>query len=299
MSDKRLRVFYSVALNQSFTQASKDLNMTQPAATFHIKQLEKTYGVKLFDRQSNKSTLTEVGEVMFNYTKQLFDLYAKMDGEIAELAGQKKDRLCIAATAKMSDYFLPNIIAKFKQLTPTATVKLITASDEEIAKLLSLGKADIGICEKDLNDSKYDSVTIDEEEIVAVFSSSHPQANSDKISLQELSKLPLILEDKGNFTRDYFEEHIGNLNIALELSSVEAIKSSVENNVGVAVLPKSSVVKEEKQGVLSIVSLAPSLKKKLMIFFLTQSYENKMIAEFLEFCVSVLEKDESNERIVI
>ena len=58
MSDFRLKVFYSVAKNLSFTKASQELFVSQPAVTKHVHELESMYHVRLFDRMNNKITLS-------------------------------------------------------------------------------------------------------------------------------------------------------------------------------------------------------------------------------------------------
>ena len=67
MSDFRLKVFYSVAKNLSFTKASQELFVSQPAITKHIRELESLYGVRLFDRQGNKISLTGAGELLLDH----------------------------------------------------------------------------------------------------------------------------------------------------------------------------------------------------------------------------------------
>ena len=79
MSDFRLKVFYSVAKNLSFTKASQELFVSQPAVTKHVHELESMYHVRLFDRMNNKITLTEAGKVMMEHCERILTEYRKME----------------------------------------------------------------------------------------------------------------------------------------------------------------------------------------------------------------------------
>lgn len=70
MSDFRLKVFLSVAKNLSFTKASQELFVSQPAITKHIQELETCYQVRLFDRQGNKISLTEAGKLLQEHSER-------------------------------------------------------------------------------------------------------------------------------------------------------------------------------------------------------------------------------------
>lgn len=79
MSDFRLKVFYSVAKHLSFTQASKELYISQPAITKHIRELESLYGVRLFDRLGNKISLTDAGKLMLEHCEQILAAYRRLE----------------------------------------------------------------------------------------------------------------------------------------------------------------------------------------------------------------------------
>ena len=77
--DFRLKVFYTVANRLSFTKASNELFITQPAVSKHIQELEEYYKIKLFDRNSSKITLTVAGDVLLKHTKNIFEVYRDID----------------------------------------------------------------------------------------------------------------------------------------------------------------------------------------------------------------------------
>ena len=87
MSDRRLRVFSTVARLLSFTKAADELHMTQPAVTFQVRQLEEQFNTRLFDRTHNKVSLTPAGERVASYAARIFDLYSEMESAVQDLTG--------------------------------------------------------------------------------------------------------------------------------------------------------------------------------------------------------------------
>lgn len=82
MSDFRLKVFQSVAKNLSFTKASQELFVSQPAITKHIQELESTYQARLFDRQGSKISLTEAGKLLLEHCGRILEDYKRLEYEM-------------------------------------------------------------------------------------------------------------------------------------------------------------------------------------------------------------------------
>ena len=78
MFDFRLKVFDTVAKRLNFTKAANELNITQPAVTKHIKEIELNLNIKLFERNGTKIKLTKAGEILLKYTEEIFAIYQKI-----------------------------------------------------------------------------------------------------------------------------------------------------------------------------------------------------------------------------
>ena len=81
MSDFRLRVFSSVAKNLSFTKASQELFISQPAITKHIQELETMYQTRLFERMGNKILLTDAGRLLLEHCEKILEDYGRLEYE--------------------------------------------------------------------------------------------------------------------------------------------------------------------------------------------------------------------------
>ena len=124
MSDRRLQVFYSVARHPSFTKAAEALHMTQPAITFQVRQLEEQFNTRLFDRTHNRINLTEAGDRVNHYAKQIFELYSRMEGEVRELTGEVSGVVILGASTTVAEYMLPSLLGAFKRKFPDVIIRL-------------------------------------------------------------------------------------------------------------------------------------------------------------------------------
>ena len=104
MPDRRLEVFHAAASQMSFTRAAELLQMTQPAVTFQIKQLEEHFGTRLFERAHGRVTLTPEGLKVKDYADRILDLFATLENELQEMASDLRGHLLIGATPTVAEY---------------------------------------------------------------------------------------------------------------------------------------------------------------------------------------------------
>ena len=138
MFDFRLKVFDTVAKRLNFTKAANELNITQPAVTKHIKEIELNLNIKLFERNGTKIKLTKAGEILLKYTEEIFSVYQKMEFEIGQLQEKQKGTLRLGASTTIAQYVLPPILAEFRKRFPEIQLSLVIQNSERIEELLGL-----------------------------------------------------------------------------------------------------------------------------------------------------------------
>ena len=138
--DFRLKVFHSVATNLSFTKASKELFISQPAISKHIHELEVQYKTPLFDRVGSHIGLTHAGELLLSHTKQLLAAYRQMDFEMNLLTDNFAGELRLGASTTISQYVLPPVLASFIKKFPEIKVSLLNGNSRDIEQALREGK---------------------------------------------------------------------------------------------------------------------------------------------------------------
>lgn len=260
MLDFRLRVFHSVANHLSFTKASNELFITQPAVTRHIKELEAEYEIKLFNRTGNKITLTEAGKKLFSYTESIISLHNEIKFELSLYKGNAEGNLRIGASTTITQYVIPFVLARFNERFPDITINLINGNTEYIEKRLLKGEIDIGIVEgKPANsDIRYSSFLQDE---LVIFSSSNSKIKRT-VSPEEFIKLPVVLRERGSGTLEIIEKYLQNtgirinqLRVLMFLGSTEAIKSFVKTGKSIGIVSRFAIEDELEAGIFSLINV--------------------------------------------
>ena len=147
MSDFRLKVFYAVAKNLSFTKASQELFVSQPAITKHIHELESLYQVRLFNRLGNKISLTEAGRVLLEYSERILAEYRRLDYSMHLLHNEYSGQLRLGASTTIAQYVLPPILAEYTRQYPKIKLTLIETNSRNVEQALQEHSIDLGMVE--------------------------------------------------------------------------------------------------------------------------------------------------------
>ena len=115
MNLKQLEAFVEVAESGSFSKAAKRLFLTQPTVSAHILALEKELDIRLFVRNTKEVCLTEEGQRLYFYARQMADLQYKIKEEFGHRKTEEKQCIAIAASTVPAQYLLPELLAKFNE----------------------------------------------------------------------------------------------------------------------------------------------------------------------------------------
>ena len=254
MLDPKLEIFITVAELKNFTKAAQALNLTQPAVSNHINQLEKEYNTKLFMRKKKDFTLTNEGKIALTYARRLKALHDKMIQKIAD-EQTSSSHIKIGITHTSENNNITEVLAQYANQMHNITITIITDSINNLYDMLENYQLDIAIVDGKKQSGKLNYLMLDTDYLVCVLSSQHPLAKNSSISLNQLKKENMILRLPSSSTRSLFEatlisinESIDNFNVLLEVDNVSTIKQLVMNNFGVSILPQSDCTKDVKKG---------------------------------------------------
>ena len=225
MSDFRLKVFQSVAKNLSFTKASQELFVSQPAITKHIQELESTYQARLFDRQGSKISLTEAGKLLLEHCGRILEDYKRLEYEMHLLHNEYTGELRLGASTTIAQYVLPPLLASFIKKFPQVNLSLMNGNSREIEAALQEHRIDLGLVEGVFRLPNLKYTTFLEDELVAVTRTGSKLQVGEEITPEELLHIPLVLRERGSGTLDVFEKALQQHNI--KLSSLGAYTGEV------------------------------------------------------------------------
>jgi DNA-binding transcriptional LysR family regulator len=268
---KQLRSFIAVLHESSFTRASRRLKLGQATISHHIGQLEKAMSVKLVNRTARDVSATEEGRVFLAFCEKLFKSIEVLasDFEKGALVGLMR----IAASTIPATYILPKILAGVKLQLPSITYRLEVTDSREAVEMVKEGRADVGIVGKEYKHPSLTYRPVCRDGIVLI----GPKEFPDRITLEDITRLPFILREPGSGTRRCTEEALAKhgittsqLQSVLECSSTEGIKESVAAGLGVSFISKMAISHEAKQKNIKIIEV-DRLKISRFFYFVHSS----------------------------
>ncbi len=232
------RVFCEVAHSGSISRAANTLFMTQPAVSQSISQLEKSLGIRLFNRTPRGVSLTQEGRLIYEYARTAINLLETGEQKLYEMQGLLSGELRLGVGDTATKLFLLPFLDKFHKLYPDVSLNLVNRTSLELCELLKNGEIDIALCNLPVDDPAIQSEPCMAIHDVFVAGPAYRDKIDHPLTFQELAQLPLIfLERKAN-SRRYVEQFLLSRGILLapqiELGSHDLLISLAEINLGIS-----------------------------------------------------------------
>lgn len=240
IDSRQLAAFAAVARRLSFTQAAKDLFLTQSAVSHALKALEEDVGVQLLDRTARQPQLTPAGE---KFLRRAESILREMDAARAELdEGSEwgQARLRVGASTTACQYILPTVLREFRESFPNCEIVVQPGDHGRQVELLHSGQVDLALLLAPGGGKDCEFVPLFEDELCLLVHPRHPWVEAGAVDRERLARETFVLYNRTSHTfqlvSDYFQRERVPLAHVIELGSMEAIKELVKIGLGVAVL---------------------------------------------------------------
>ncbi|MGS0747603.1 LysR substrate-binding domain-containing protein [Halpernia sp. GG3] len=282
---RKLQIFKYVALNLSFTKAAEQFFISQPAISKLIRNLEDEYKTQFFIRQKNSILLTPEGQIFLKYTSQILAIYEEMETEFLSTKNSMPQNITFGASTTIATYIIPKIISQFQVKFPQSSFDIKSANSEQIEEEILNQKLDFGIIEGKNTNRKLQYKKFIKDEIVLVTNSKNKTIKKDFITLQNLTKLPLITREIGSGTRDIITEAlhkkgINKLNPVITLNSTEAIKNYLKHSNHYAFISISAISEDLKNNNLKIIDINDFILERWFYFVSRTGYQSQLLDYF-------------------
>jgi DNA-binding transcriptional LysR family regulator len=268
----QLEHFLAVAEEGNFTRAAERVYRTQPAVSQSIKRLEEELGTSLFTRDVHDVSLTEAGKVLVDYAYKM--VHARNDAarEVGDLRNLKSGTLKIAAHESAAVYLLPAPLRHYLHRFTDIKIGIYRSSLTDIPRQVMDREFHLGFVKDELTFHELKSVVVHSDEMVMIAAPGHPLSLRGEVHIRDLGNEPFILHHSCSATEQkilkLFEQHNTRCRIVAELWSFENIKSFVQAQIGVAIVPGITVGQELRDGTLARINV-PELhipRRTLMIY---------------------------------
>jgi DNA-binding transcriptional LysR family regulator len=281
-----LQVFLTVANEKSFSRAAEKLFRTQPAVSLAIQRLEQELGEKLIDRSGKDLILTDAGRSVLDYARRFQSLQLELENSLAELRDNSAGRLMIGANESTTLYLLQHI-EKYRELYPKVKVQIRRSLSSKLPNELLDGNLELGVISYDPADERIKSKVIYTDSLAFVVSPKHRLARRKSVPLTELGAETFIAHNVLSPYRDVvlreFQSHKVPLRMEVEMPTIETIRKLVQNDVGVAFLPRMCVEQEIEQGLLCEVKVKEMhVERKIRLIYPTRRALSHAAKAFLE-----------------
>jgi len=239
MTLRHMRIFQKIYETQSVTRAAEALHMTQPAVTRALQELEKYYGLRLFERLNRRLTVTEAGRRMYDYALHLTETFDTMEKSLRDW--ERQGVLRVGASVSLGCSLLPQLARTFQEEHSGVEVRVRIANGELLRRDLLENRLDLALLEGEENGADLMLTPFAAGEMALIVPPGHPLARAGGATLAQAAAYPLLLRETGSATRRFLDQLLMSRGLAVqpvwESASTQALLSAVREGLGITLVP--------------------------------------------------------------
>jgi len=272
MNFRQLEVFRAVAETRSFTRASHLLFISQSTVSQHVRELEESLRVKLFDRNRRNVSLTQAGERLLEHGRAVFQLLAEAETHTRTSTDPYSGRLSFGCASTTLLYHLPPILMEYAQRYPNVELRITDGTIEDVAGRMWSHSLDLALVVLPFSSPGLEKTLLFEERFVLAMPAASPLAKRGKIEVADLASERFILHRQTQNTRKLIDRFLFKQRltpkVVIELAETEAIKAMVARGLGVSILPASAFQEPARHPEIRILPLPmKELKRSLALVY--------------------------------
>ena len=279
----KLRAFVAVADSGSFSKAAEALGVSQPSISRMLSDLESDWGLRLFDRGRGGAAITQEGESVLQHARDICIGASALDSRVAELSSGSAGHLRIGTFSSVATHWLPPAIRRFQEDHPKVSYELLTGDYYELDKWVLEGRVDMAFTRIPTASDGLDSVSIADDEMMAVLPKGHPLAENDRISPEQMCGFPFMLLEKGGkaIIGSIFDDAGLKPDVRFVTWDDYAVMSMVESGMGIGILP--SLILKRMPYDIDVRPLDPPVHRHIGVITRHGARLSKLSETFLEY----------------
>lgn len=255
-----LRIFLSVVETGSLSKTARNLYVSQPSVSAHIRNLERSLNVILLERGPQGAHATEAGELFAHRARDLMHTLSGINDEMAAVKGTMDRRLSVAGTTTLGSHLLPRVIGDFLGRDGEAQTEVLVGNSEQVLQWILEGQAGLGLTFGTVEADEIEVTGLLSERLRLVVDPEHPLAGQ-YAEPQALTGYRFIVREQGSSTRDSQERALAAWGIPdaprCTIWTAEAAKEGVWAGLGITLISEHVVGRELRTGTLAEVHVSP------------------------------------------
>ncbi|MDO5348316.1 MAG: LysR family transcriptional regulator [Lachnospiraceae bacterium] len=288
MTRKHIHIFLTVCeCKNNISRAAQKLYMTQPAVSVGIQELERYYGITLFDRISRRLYLTEAGKEFQSYALRISALFDDMERGLRNW--DSFGVLRAGASMTIGSQFMPGYIEAFSNAHPNVTTQVLIAPSRQLEQKLITNELDLALVEIPVHENHLTAEPYMEDYLEIIGPAKSPFQDHPVMPLDEFQKQKFLLRESGSGTRDIFEQVTQNAGLHIhpiwESFSTTALLNAVVHGAGITVLPRHLISAPLRQGLICRIQVPElTFRQQFYIVHHQDKFLSHLIQDFIQIC---------------
>ena len=257
MHIENFKIFSDLVESESFSRAAKLNGITQSAVSQQLRAMEKHFSILIVDRSQKQFRLTREGQKLYESAKEMLYLYDKLNSELQEMKKVISGTIHISTVYSIGLHELPPYVKVFLAKFPEVNIRVEYRRANMVYEDILTNSIDLGLVAYPQKHKQLEILPFHDDILVLVVSPEHPLAKRKSVDIDEVAGQKFIGFEPDIPTRKATDQIFKEANIeaepVMEFDNVETVKRAVEINAGIAILPQTTVVREEEQGLLKVL----------------------------------------------
>lgn len=258
----QLKVFTKVVDCKSFSKGGKEVYLSQPTVSSHIKDLEQHIGCTLLDRLGKEVVPTKAGIILYDYAQRLLKLRDETEEVLSEFLGKVQGKVVIGGSTIPGGYILPKIISEFVKKYNDVKIKLKIKDTSEVVDDIESGRLEFGVVGAKTSNKNISQEKLISDNLSLIVASDHKWSNKKSVSVDKIFKEPFITRETGSGTLKSISLSLSeagfdikDLNVIAEMGNTVAVCQGIKNSNGISILSPIAVADELKFGTLKALKI--------------------------------------------
>jgi DNA-binding transcriptional LysR family regulator len=257
-----LKIFCDLVETRSFSQAAERNFVTQSAVSQQVRGLESRFKRRLLERVRGRRELhlTQAGEAFFEASREVLQAYAQLEENMRRLSGTIGGTVRVATVYSVGLHELPPIVREFMALYPRVKIDLEYSRTTRVVRDVLSGAVDLGVVVYPEKRRGLEVVPLGGDRLVFICRPEHALARRKRLRAVDLQGQSFVHFERDIPTRRATDRILRAHGVSVvrvaEFDNIETIKRAVEVGLGVAIVPRPSVLDEQRSGQLAVIPLA-------------------------------------------
>lgn len=260
MQVESFKVFRDLVETQSFSKAAQLNAVTQSAVSQQVRAMEERFGIPLIERTSKKFGLTREGQMLYQTSRHMIQLYEGLQHQFQELRGVISGTIRVATVYSIGLHELPPYLKAFLKEYPQVNVHVEYRRSNQVYEDILQGTVDIGLVAFPAQRKNIKMEPFRKDKLVLICSPDNPLGKGVGVRMSEVAKAKFIAFESDIPTRRavdrIFRERGLEVKPVMEFDNVETVKRAVEIDAGVSIVPRTTVEQELRNGTLKVIEMS-------------------------------------------